>query len=79
MDRLETVDEDINIVDLRKNVQNLSRFVLKGREFRNAITTGRYLAIFKEKPLDFECLRHVMGLVGKFNKDLKENERRFGG
>jgi hypothetical protein len=44
---------------------------MNGREIRNAVTTARQLAMFKKKSLDFECMKHVIQVSGRFDKYLK--------
>jgi hypothetical protein len=63
--------DDINIDDLVSNLGNLSKFDMNGREIRNAITTARQLAMYKKKPMDFQCLQHAIKVSCKFNDYLK--------
>ena len=55
---------------LRKHQSELSEYELNGREIRNAITTARQLAMYKQKKMDFWDVKHVIGVAGKFNKYL---------
>ena len=72
IDRLETFDEDIDIEDLRKNLAKLSKYKLNGREIRNVVTTARQLAMFRGTPVDFECLKHVVGVSLRFDTYLRD-------
>lgn len=44
---------------------------MNGRQIRNAITTARQLAQFKEKPMTWGHLRHVVKVAEKFDNYLK--------
>jgi hypothetical protein len=45
---------------------------MNGRQIRNAITTGRQLALYKEKELDYLELQNVIKIVLKFDKYMKQ-------
>ncbi|KAK8009960.1 hypothetical protein PG990_008925 [Apiospora arundinis] len=45
---------------------------MNGREIRNAITTARQLAQFKEKALCYSILNHVLRVNGKFGRYLSD-------
>jgi hypothetical protein len=64
--------EDIDTRDLRRNVKALANFDMNGRQIRNAVTTGRQLAMYKKKPLDFDRMKHVISVTGKFDEYLRE-------
>jgi len=63
---------NIDIRDIRRHLVELSDIELNGREIRNAVTTARQLAMFKNKLLDFDCLKHVIDVSGSFDKYLKK-------
>jgi hypothetical protein len=44
---------------------------MNGREIRNAVTTARQLAMFKKKPLDFDCMKRVIKVSGRFGRYVK--------
>jgi len=72
INRLESFkDSQIDIIDMRLHLTDLSRYPLNGREIRNAITTARQLAMFRKTPVDFKCLRHCIGISGRFETYLK--------
>ena len=53
---------------LRDHVNELAEYELNGREIRNAVTTARQLALYKKKKMGYGDMKHVIGVVGKFNK-----------
>jgi len=63
--------DNINYDDVLKNLHKLEKFDMNGREIRNAITTGRQLAMYKKKSMDFLCLQHAIKVSGKFNEYLR--------
>lgn len=71
INRLETFkSDDIDIRDLRRHLNDLAHYKMNGRQIRNAVTTGRQLAMFKKKPLDYECLKHVINVSSRFDRYL---------
>jgi hypothetical protein len=53
--RLESFkSDDIDTRDLRRHLKELADYEMNVRQIRNAVTTGRQLAMFKKKTLDFE-------------------------
>lgn len=73
LDRLASSQHDeLDIDDLERHIHDLARYVLNGREIRNALTTGRQLARYEKKPLTFEGLKHVIDVSNRFDKYLKE-------
>jgi len=72
INRLKTFTTDnIDTEDLRKHLEELSTFDMNGRQIRNAITTARQLAMFKNKALDYSILKHVISVSGRFDRYLK--------
>jgi hypothetical protein len=45
---------------------------MNGRQIRNTITTARQLAMFKETRMNYEHLKHVIEVAGKFERYLFE-------
>ncbi|KAL9073137.1 MAG: hypothetical protein Q9157_004870 [Trypethelium eluteriae] len=73
IDRLATSQHgELDIDDLERHVNDLARYVLNGREIRNALTTGRQLARYEKKPLTYESLKHVIDVSSRFDKYLKD-------
>ena len=70
--RLEAIDEDrVNIDDIRRNMRELARHDMNGRQIRNALTTARQLAQFKEAVMDFKHLKHAIKVSVKFDQYLR--------
>jgi hypothetical protein len=62
----------IDVDDLNKNLEELSRPALNGRDIRNALSTARQLALYRQQPLQYTHLQVVMGEVQKFDDYLRE-------
>jgi hypothetical protein len=65
---LESVDEPVAIDDIKSRIVELSKYSMNGRQIRNVINTARQLARFKEEPLDFEHLKRVIKVSGRFDE-----------
>lgn len=75
IDRLESTEKaPINLTDLKRHLNDLSRFDLNGREIRNSIKLARQLAFFRGDELDFKCIKHVVGVSSQFEDYLKKLE-----
>lgn len=73
MGRLREIDEDnIDFDDVIDNLDELSSHDVNGREIRNALTTARQLAQFKEEKMSSIHLKNVMRVSGYFGKYLKD-------
>ena len=81
----ETADEDpdaerenllgVDTASLWKHERELAKYELNGREIRNAVTTARQLAMYKKKRMDYGDVKHVIEVIGRFNRYLlKINE-----
>ncbi|KAK5050927.1 hypothetical protein LTR84_003486 [Exophiala bonariae] len=68
--RLEGFEEDIDISELRDNVQRLAKEEMNGRQIRNAITTARQYAEWKGEKLTYKHLEYVIEVSGRFDKYL---------
>ncbi|KAF2180739.1 P-loop containing nucleoside triphosphate hydrolase protein [Zopfia rhizophila CBS 207.26] len=68
--RLKELDENFN-EEIWDNIEFLSSFEMNGRQIRNAITTARQLALFRETALSLEHLRHSIEVSGQFDKYLE--------
>lgn len=55
-----------------KNLGELAKLEMNGREIRNALTTARQLALYHKKRMDYGHLRHVIKVAGKFERYLQE-------
>ncbi|KAK8166467.1 P-loop containing nucleoside triphosphate hydrolase protein [Phyllosticta citrichinensis] len=84
--RLDTSDgSNVDVADLKENVDRLAEVNMNGRQIRNAITTARQLAMFKKKTkktrVDYKTLEYIIGVSQKFdsylsqvNEDLTDEE-----
>jgi hypothetical protein len=57
----------VDIGDLIDHLEELEKFEMNGRQIRNVITTARQYAEWKGKKLDYECLKDVIEISGKFD------------
>ncbi|KAI9711290.1 MAG: hypothetical protein M1820_002277 [Bogoriella megaspora] len=64
--------EDIDIDNLERHINDLAKYILNGREIRNALTTGRQLARYEKKPLTFQVIKHAIEVSSRFDKYLKD-------
>jgi hypothetical protein len=65
-------DLGVDTANLTKHVKDLAKQEMNGRQIRNAITTARQLAIYKGMKMNYENLKHVIEVAGKFDKYLFE-------
>ncbi|CAH0051787.1 unnamed protein product [Clonostachys solani] len=72
MRRIKSLDSTVNFDDIVDNIDELSSVELNGREIRNAITTARQLAQFKNQPLSYSHLDHVLRVSRQFGRYLKD-------
>ncbi|CAG8954560.1 hypothetical protein HYFRA_00004477 [Hymenoscyphus fraxineus] len=71
--RIKTFDNPVmDFDDIIDHLDDLAPVEMNGREIRNAITTARQLAQFKETALSYTHLQHVIRVSGKFSKYLKD-------
>lgn len=67
--RLKEMGEiSIDFEDIYDNLDDLARCNINGRAIRNAITTARQLAQFKDKVMSFADLEHVINIASKFDE-----------
>ena len=72
-DRLESFnDHSIDIADLRDHLETLKEEKMNGRQIRNAITTARQYAKWKNATLTYEHLQDIIDVAGRFDKYLDE-------
>jgi len=62
----------MDLEDIRKHIDDLAKSPMNGRQIRNCITTARQLARFKQKPMDYETLKHVIKVSQRFDDYLNE-------
>jgi hypothetical protein len=63
-------EKNIDYVDVEGYINQLADHEMNGREIRNAITTARQLAQFKNEDMSYEHLKHVITVASKFDKHL---------
>lgn len=69
---LRRTKERIDFEDLEMNVRKLSEVEINGRQIRNAITTARHLAKFRNERLVYKHVQDAIAAVIKFNEYLSE-------
>lgn len=67
----------IDFDDVECYLDDLAKYELNGRQIRNAITTARQLAKFKNEKMSFHHLVHVITVSGKFDTYLKNVKECF--
>ena len=69
-----TINRDLGVdtANLTKYLGDLAKEEMNGRQIRNAITTARQLAMYKEVQMDYGHLKHVIEVAGKFDRYLFE-------
>ena len=67
----------IDFDDIDCYVDELAQNEMNGRQIRNAITTARQLAQFKNSPMTITHLKHVIRVAGKFDEYLKTVQEGF--
>lgn len=67
----------INFDDINKHLGDLAKLEMNGRQIRNAITTARQLARFKDESMSFRHLEHVIDIAQRFDKYLKNEQTSF--
>jgi SpoVK/Ycf46/Vps4 family AAA+-type ATPase len=72
LNRLKDLQEPrIDFDDIYDHIDDLAREEMNGRQIRNAITTARQLAQYKERGFCYAHLKHVIGVSDKFERYLK--------
>ncbi|KAF2188502.1 hypothetical protein K469DRAFT_566041 [Zopfia rhizophila CBS 207.26] len=70
-DMLEEADEDVNMAELERRLDELAAEEMNGRQIRNALLTARQLAIYRKQTLDWEHLHQVIRTAAEFSRYLK--------
>lgn len=63
--------ESIHFQDLKDHLEKLAKFDLNGRQIRNAITSARQLAKYREQIMNYSHLEHVIELSIRFDEHLQ--------
>ncbi|KAL8376073.1 hypothetical protein RB595_007270 [Gaeumannomyces hyphopodioides] len=67
----ESDDEDVNMAELERRLDELAAEEMNGRQIRNALLTARQLAKHRQERLDWEHLSQVIKTSVTFNKYIK--------
>lgn len=68
----ESEDEDANMAELERRLDELAAYEMNGRQIRNALLTGRQLAKHEGERLDWKHLSQAMKTAADFNKYLEK-------
>lgn len=63
---------EINFDEIERHLADLAEEQMNGRQIRNAITTARQLARFKNESMTYRHLEHVIRISRKFDKYLEK-------
>jgi SpoVK/Ycf46/Vps4 family AAA+-type ATPase len=69
-DMMKADEEDVNLEELNKHIQELADQDMNGREIRNALTTARQIALFQKETLAWEHVEQAITTASVFNKYL---------
>lgn len=73
LERLEKLkDTSVDTADIRDHLEQLQTVEMNGRQIRNAITTARQYAKWKDVTLTYKDLKEVIDIAGRFDKYLDE-------
>lgn len=61
----------INVSQISEHLEELAEESLNGREIRNAISTARQLASYKDCPMEYVHLRTVIDETKRFDEYLR--------
>jgi SpoVK/Ycf46/Vps4 family AAA+-type ATPase len=74
----EVGEEDVvELDDIEDNLDELAKIDMNGRQIRNSLTTARQLALFKKERMNYEHLKHVIGIAAEFEAYLREVQDGF--
>ncbi|KAL3605320.1 hypothetical protein FPOAC2_00263 [Fusarium poae] len=65
-------ERGINFDDIERHLADLAEEQMNGRQIRNAITTARQLAKFKDESMTYKHLEHVIKISRKFDKYIEK-------
>jgi SpoVK/Ycf46/Vps4 family AAA+-type ATPase len=71
IEMLEEDEEDVNFHEIKHHLDDLAGKELNGRQIRNALTTARQLAIYKNERLEWEHLTQALSVSSNFSAYLK--------
>lgn len=67
----------VELDDIEDNLDELAKIEMNGRQIRNSLTTARQLAQFKKQRMNYEHLKHVIGIAAEFDAYLIEVQEGF--
>jgi SpoVK/Ycf46/Vps4 family AAA+-type ATPase len=68
---LEEDEEEVNLAELVRHLDELSDLEMNGRQIRNSLMTARQLAMFRKESLDWEHLEQSIKTAQDFNRYLR--------
>ncbi|KAH0534169.1 hypothetical protein FGG08_007238 [Glutinoglossum americanum] len=72
LDMLEGLDDEVDVSELERHLDDLAQDEMNGRQIRNCVTTARQLAAFRKQKLGWQHLEQAIRTAGEFNRYLKE-------
>jgi len=69
-DMMEERNEELEIYDFEKRLDELAKHEMNGRHIRNCLQTARQLSKFKEEPLDWNSLSTALKTAADFQRYL---------
>lgn len=71
-DMLEEANEDMNLSDIERHMEELAKEEMNGRQIRNALLSARQLARHRKQRLDWEHVSQVIRTAGEFNRYIEK-------
>lgn len=65
-------EEEVDLDDLEKHMDELARHEMNGRQIRNTFTTARQLALFRKETLEWDHLEQALRSVSDFGRYLRK-------
>jgi SpoVK/Ycf46/Vps4 family AAA+-type ATPase len=72
LDMLEEAEEEVDVNELERHLDDLSNDDMNGRQIRNCMTTARQLAAFRNQKLGWQHLEQAIKTAREFEGYLKE-------
>lgn len=71
-DMVRAEEEDVDLDDLEKHIDELAGHEMNGRQIRNFFTTGRQLALYRKETLEWDHLEQALQAVSDFGRYLRK-------
>jgi hypothetical protein len=71
-DMVQAEEEDVDLGDLEKHMDELAGHEMNGRQIRNVFTTARQLALYKKETLEWDHLEQALRSVNDFGRYLRK-------